>query len=118
MGLKYSYWQPSVGLHVFTEQRLPSSQSISVPRQVPPVQTVFSVQALPSSHAAPSGLAGLEQVPVAGSHTPTSWHGSDAAQTVAVPPVQTPTWQVSPVVHRLLSLQAVPSALSGLEQTP
>jgi hypothetical protein len=32
------------------------------------------VQRLPSLHADPFGLAGLEHVPVAGAHVPASWH--------------------------------------------
>jgi hypothetical protein len=32
------------------------------------------VQAFSSSQAVPSGFAGLEQVPVAGSQVPGSWH--------------------------------------------
>jgi hypothetical protein len=32
------------------------------------------VQALPSLQAEPSAFAGFEQVPVAGSQTPATWH--------------------------------------------
>jgi hypothetical protein len=35
-----------------------------------------------------------------------------------VPAVQTPLWQLSPVVQALPSLQAVPSALFGLLHAP
>ena len=34
-------------------------------------------------------------------------------QAVPVPPVQTPAWQVSPDVHELPSLHAVPLGLAG-----
>jgi len=50
------------------------------------------VQALPSSHAVPSGSA--------------------------APPVHTPAWQVSAVVHAFPSLQVVPSAFAGFEHVP
>jgi hypothetical protein len=36
----------------------------------------------------------------------------------AEPPVQTPAWHVSPCVHALLSLHAVPFAFGTFEQTP
>ena len=39
------------------------------------------VQALPSLHAVPLGLAGFEQAPVAGSQVPAVWHWSLAVQT-------------------------------------
>jgi hypothetical protein len=41
-----------------------------------------------------------------------------AAQTTGFAPVQTPAWQVSAWVQALPSLQAVPSAWAGFEQTP
>jgi len=44
------------------------------PVQVPPWQVSLWVQAFPSLQAVPSGFAGFEQVPVAGSHVPASWH--------------------------------------------
>jgi hypothetical protein len=39
-------------------------------------------------------------------------------QTVAVPGVHAPAWQLSPVVQASLSLHAEPSAFCGLEHTP
>src|SRR5438552_1129894 len=85
---------------------------------MPAVQWSAAVQALPSSHAVPSGLAGSEHAPVAGLQVPGSWHWSGAGQTTALAPVQTPAWQVSLWVHRLPSLQAVPFGLAGFAQTP
>src|SRR2546429_687152 len=76
------------------------------------------VPVLPSSHVVPSGLAGLEQLPVAGSHVPASWHWSSAVHTTELPPVQVPAWQVSVCVQASPSLHAVPSALAGFEQRP
>src|SRR5439155_985463 len=75
-------------------------------------------QALPSLQAAPSALAGLEQTPLAGSQVPATWHWSRAVQTTGLAPVQMPAWQVSLWVQALPSVQAVPSALCGVEQVP
>ncbi len=84
---------------------------------MPAWQVSPAVQALPSSHGVPSGAAGSEQTPVAGSQIPATWHWSDATQRTALP-VHTPTWQVSVCVHALPSSHAVPSATSGSEQAP
>jgi hypothetical protein len=46
----------------------------SAPVHVPAWHVSVRVHALPSLHAAPSGFAGLEQVPEVGSHVPASWH--------------------------------------------
>src|SRR5438132_877033 len=88
------------------------------PVQTPASQVSLCVQALPSLRVVPSGLLGLEQVPVAGSQVPASWHWSRAVQVTGFAPVQTPAWQVSLCVQALPSLQVVPSALLGLEQVP
>jgi hypothetical protein len=50
-------------------------------------------------------FAGLEQTPAV--HVPAVWHTSEAEQVTAVPGVQTPAWQVSPVVQELPSLHVV-----------
>src|SRR5438552_2605552 len=76
------------------------------------------VQASPSVQALPFGLAGVEQTPFAGLQVPASWHWSSAGQTTGFEPVQVPAWQVSVCVQTLPSLQAVPSALLGVEQVP
>jgi hypothetical protein len=89
-----------------------------VPLQVPLWQESVVVQALPSLQATPFAFTGLEQVPFEVLHTPTSWHWSEAVQTTGFPPVHVPAWQVSARVHALPSLQVVPSALFGFEQTP
>jgi hypothetical protein len=49
-------------------------QTTGVPTQTPFWQVSFVVQALPSWQAVPSGAAGLEQVPVAESQVPATWH--------------------------------------------
>src|SRR5204862_8323071 len=50
-------------------------QVIAVPTHWPlPSQVSLKEQASPSSHGAPSALAGFEHSPVPGSHMPASWH--------------------------------------------
>ena len=86
--------------------------------QAPPWQASPVVQPLPSSQALPSGLAGVEQAPVAGLQTPTSWQESMAVHTTGFWPVQAPLRQASVGVQALPSLQGVPSGLAGFEQAP
>src|SRR5262245_8488892 len=62
------------------------------PRQNPDWHESVWVHALPSSHAAPLGFAGLEHRPVTGLHAPAAWHASDAAQATGFPPTQAPAW--------------------------
>ena len=69
-------------------------------------------------HAVPSAAFGFEQMPVPEAQVPTTWHESMAVQTTGVAPVHVPTWQVSTVVHALLSLQAAPFPFAGFEHTP
>jgi hypothetical protein len=88
------------------------------PAQDPPWHWSVCVQALPSSHVVPSGCVGFEHAPVLVLQTPAAWHWSSALHTVAAPPTQVPLWQVSPFVHALPSLHAVPSDLGGFEQMP
>src|SRR5262249_28124207 len=76
------------------------------------------VQALPSLQLVPSAFAGFEQVPVVVSQVPASWHWSVAAQVTGFVPTQAPAWQESLCVQALPSLQLVPSAFAGFEQTP
>src|SRR3989442_1146213 len=86
--------------------------------QLPLWQVSVWVQALPSLHAVPSAALGFEQVPVAGSHVPATWHWSRAVQVTGLLPTQLPLWQVSVWVQASPSLHAVPSALVGVEQVP
>src|SRR5436190_548353 len=88
------------------------------PTQAPASQESLWVQASPSVQAVPSGLSGLEQMPLAGSPVPASWHWSRAAQTTGFVPTQAPALQESLWVQASPSVQAVPFALSGLEQMP
>ena len=66
-----------------------------LPVQTPERQVSDWVQALPSLQAVPSGAAGFEQAPVAGSHVPVTWHWSLGVQVTGLAPVQTPERQVS-----------------------
>ena len=75
------------------------------------------MHALPSLQDEPSLLLGFEQVPVVGSHVPTTWHWSRAEQVTPAPP-QTPLVQLSFRVQALLSLQEEPSVLFGFEHVP
>jgi hypothetical protein len=76
------------------------------------------LQAFPSEQLVPFAAGGLEHTPVAGSQVPALWQASVAVQTFADPPWQAPPWHVSPLVHELPSLQAVPFGAAGLEQAP
>src|SRR5438093_419631 len=99
-------------------QTLSSLQATGVPLQLPSLQVSIGVQALPSLHAVPSTLAGLEHAPFAGSQVPAVWHWSEAEQVTGLEPVQVPLWQVSLCVQALPSSHAVPLAAAGLEQAP
>src|SRR5207248_17173 len=88
------------------------------PTHAPDWQLSLCVQEFPSLHAAPSALGGLEHIPVERSHMPTAWHWSEAMQVIGAPATQEPPWHVSLWVQALPSVQAIPSALAGLEQTP
>src|SRR5947207_731343 len=88
------------------------------PTQLPAWQESLWVQASPSVQAAPSALLGLEQVPLAGSQTPATWHWSSAVQTTGFAPTQAPAWQESVWVQASPSVQAGPSGLLGVEQAP
>jgi hypothetical protein len=68
----------------------------------------FSVQADPSSQAAPSGFAGLEHDPLPGSQFPATWQPSSGPHTTGLPPWHTPVAQASVCVQALPSLHPVP----------
>jgi hypothetical protein len=82
------------------------------------VHTSVCVHASPSLQAVPSGAAGLEHVPVVGSHVPATWHWSLAAHRTGFEPVHTPAMHASVCVHALPSLQVVPSGALGFEHIP
>lgn len=110
---------PVVVLQVPAEwQASLAAQTVEVPVQVPETQASCDVQALPSLHEVPSVAVGLEQVPVATSQVPATWHASVAAHVFGFDQAQKPAWQVSVCVQPLLSLQAVPFGATGFEHDP
>ena len=76
------------------------------------------MHAFPSVHDVPSAFAGFEHTPVPVLHVPATWHWSLAVQVTGFDPVHVPVWHVSVCVQAFPSLQAVPSAFAGLEQSP
>src|SRR2546426_319368 len=76
------------------------------------------VPELPSLQAVPLAAFGFEQTPVDVLQVPATWHWSEAVQRTGLQPVQVADWQMSVCVHALPSLQAVPLAAFGFEQTP
>ncbi len=110
--------QPVVFVPPNALRLVPQTPVEQVPAQTPPVQTSPEVQELLSLQAVPLLASGLEHVPVEGVHVPATWHWSDAVQVTGFEPVQVPPTQVSVCVHRLSSLQAVPSETVGLEHVP
>jgi hypothetical protein len=61
---------------------------------------------------------GFEHTPVTGLQTPISWHGSSGAHTTGLAPTHAPAWQVSVLLHALLSLHTEPSGFAGFEHIP
>src|SRR5439155_1126534 len=78
------------------------------PTQAPAAQVSVCVQALPSSHGAPSSLAGLLQTPALRFAPPTVWHWSAAVHTTGFAPTQAPAAQVSVCVQALPSSHGAP----------
>jgi hypothetical protein len=75
------------------------------------------VQRLPSSQGDELGFTGFEHAPVAGLHTPTSWHVSvGIGHMTGFVPVHEPAWQTSDWLHAFPSLHGVPSAFAGFGQ--
>src|SRR5207244_1948350 len=101
-------WHWSAAVHV----------TALAPTQMPASQASVCVQALPSSHGAPSSLAGLLQTPVAGLQAPAAWHWSAAVHATGLAPAQRPASQMSVCVQALPSSHGAPSSLAGLLQTP
>src|SRR2546425_16004 len=98
---------------------LPDALPISglAPTQAPASQVSVCVQALPSSQATPLGLAGLLQMPDAGSQAPAVWHWSATGHTTGVTPTQMPPPQASACVQAPPSSHGAPVSLGGALQT-
>ena len=60
------------------------------PVQTPAWQLDVPVHASLSLQEEPFDLAGFEQVPVVGLHTPAMWHWSDAVQVTGLVPTHAP----------------------------
>jgi len=106
---------PVPGSQLSSVQGLSSSQTVCGPgTQWPSLHVSFWVQAFPSLHEA---VLSVCVQPLEGSQ-PSSVHGLPSLQSGAGPLTHAPSWQVSPCVHALLSLQLVPFGLAGLEQVP
>jgi len=73
-GLGSVVQRPVESLQPSTVQATPSLQTRAGPPQAPFVHVSGVVQNLPSSHAVPFALFGLEQVPVDGLQVPVVWH--------------------------------------------
>src|SRR5207249_4671089 len=99
---------PVAGLHVPAAWHWSLAVQITgfAPMHVPAWHVSVCVQAFPSLQIVPSGFAGFEQVPVAGSHVPATWHWSLAVQVTGLAPTQVPAWHVSVCVQAFPSLQA------------
>lgn len=108
------------------ESQVPARWQESLAEQITGVEPLHApawhesafVQALPSSHAVPLAAVGFEQLPLAGSQVPATWHASLAVHTTGLEPVQTPPRHESVFVQPFPSVQLVPSAASGFEQVP
>ncbi len=89
-------------------QTLLSLQTLATPPQMPLVQASAVVHARPSSHKVPSVTLPNTQTPVLGLQL-SDVQALLSLQTLATP-LQTPAWQVSPLVQALPSLQLPPLA--------
>ena len=109
---------PSDGLQTPTVQSPSAGQLFGLaPAQEPDWQESVWVQALPSLQEVPFASAVDTQSPVSWSQLPPVKQAPAAAQNFCDPPHE-PCQQASPVVQRLLSLQAVPLGALGFEQYP
>lgn len=110
---------PPAGSQESAVHGFPSSTTGGTPAtQVPEVHVSAPLHTVASAHELPSGFAGFEQTPVEASQVPARWQASEATQTTGLPPEQAPAWHVSVCVQALPSLQALPFAFGGFEQTP
>lgn len=93
-----------------TVQGLPSSHTFGVPAHTPDWHVGESWHLSSSVHGKPSSSLGCWHLPVCESHTP-AVHGLPSSHAETRPLTQAPmALQLSPTVHGLLSLQAVPGA--------
>lgn len=109
-------WQVSGAGHI---ESLLHAHMLVPPRHAPPMHASPMVQARLSEQVVPSVAGGLSQTPFAGLQVPLTWHWSMGRQfTVEVGVPQLPASHVSPLVHALWSLHAVPAGRFTYWQTP
>jgi hypothetical protein len=109
--------QPLAGAQLSVVQTFPSLQTSPVPgAHVPFWQVSVPLQRLVSAHEVPF-VTGVVVQPVAGLQ-PSVVHTLPSLQTIAVPAVHTPAWQVSAPLQRLPSGHAVPFVTTALLHTP
>jgi hypothetical protein len=109
--------QPLIGLQESVVHTLESLQLRAVPAvQAPLWQVSAPLQTSPSAHDVPLATAVFTQ-PEAGLQESVV-QTLPSLQLGGVPAVQVPLWQVSAPLQALPSLQAVPLATVGFEQTP
>src|SRR5207244_11681097 len=89
--------RPVIGLHSPASWHWSLAvQVTALPAVHAPASQVSSVhRSLSRSHEDPFALAGFEQRPVVGLHSPASWHWSLAVQVTALPAAHDPSSQVS-----------------------
>jgi hypothetical protein len=109
---------PELALHWVDRHSVPPQFGVPVHAPARQLSELAKTQRFPSAHSVPFGTVGVEHWPLAGSHVPATWHWSEAAQVTVLPAVQDPATQVSFRSHAFPSLQVVPSATVGFEQTP
>jgi hypothetical protein len=109
--------QPLAATQLSVVQTFPSLQTSAVPAvQVPFWQVSAPLQRFVSAHEVPF-VTGVAVQPVAGLQ-PSVVHTLPSLQTIAVPAVHTPAWQVSAPLQRFPSGHAVPFATTAFPHTP
>ncbi len=106
---------PSKMLHLDSMQNSADLHSLPLPEtHLPTAQASPTVQRFSSSQAKPSKFVTVQ--PVAGSQL-SLVQSSASSQTMALP-IHNPPLQASPVVHTLLSVHTVSSAIAGCRHSP
>jgi hypothetical protein len=106
------FWHPETALHVSVVHGFESLQLSAAPAvQVPDWQVSLPLHTVESAHEEPLGNAGFEQ-PVLALQL-SAVQAFPSLQLSGVPAVQTPDWQVSLPLQRLLSRHDVPLATTA-----
>jgi hypothetical protein len=99
-------WHPALPHRATVHGVLGAGQPVA-PWHSPELHVVPLVQTSPSSQLAPS-LPGVDPQPVAGSQVATSHGDAGVGQVRVAPPLQAPSTQAWPIVHRSPDEQAAP----------